>query len=481
MTGRSSIAEGWASPLPMRQDVLAESKSMIRLALPLVVTNVAQIALTTTSLAMVGRLGADQLAAAALAITLYTTLMLFCLGILTATMPMLAQALSRGEMGAGQIRSIVAQGFWSALFLCVPIWLLLWNSESLLILLGQPPALAAQASGMMHWLQWSLLPYLAYLVCRSFLATIERPGWTLVVVGVALIVNLTVGSSLIFGYFGPAYGLRGAAMGLLVSNCCMLAGMLLLLSFHKDFKRYELVSRVPRPDRALLGKMWRLGLPMGITIGLESSIFYAAANMMGIIGPASLAAHAAVTQITALFFMVPIGVGQAATIRVGLAFGAGRIAALKRAGWVAYALGAGVMIIYAAAILCAPVLFLSAFLDVSADRNAAAFAVAQQLLVIAAFFAVADGIQVVCIGMLRGLHDSKVPMYIALIGYWGLALPLGAVLAFHYQLAGVGVWIGLAVGLTLVAILVTYRWITMTRRLIEGPKGSFASATAVDG
>ncbi|ABC21501.1 MATE family efflux transporter [Rhodospirillum rubrum] len=443
-----------------------ELGATLSLAWPLILTNLAQAALTTTDLLLIGSLGSRSLAAAAMAAGLFQALMLFGLGLVSATLPLLATALGRNRHSVRDVRRTVRQGLWSAGLISLPLWLILWHTEAVLIAFGQEPALAAEAAGFMHTLQWGLLPFLGYIVLRAFLSALERPMWPLLVAGLAIGFNALAAWALIFGHLGlPALGLPGAGVSSSLSSLFMVAGLALVITRQRRLKRYRLFGRFWRPDWPRLVTLWRLGLPMAISFAFEVSIFQASMMMMGILGADALAAHTIALQIATLTFMVPLGLGQAATVRVGRALGAGTIPALRRAGWVAY--GAGVAFMGGAALmmLSVPRLLIGAFLDADLAENAPVIDLAVVLMALAALFQIADGAQAVCNGMLRGLHDTKVPMLLAALGYWGLGLPLGALLAFPLGVGAPGVWIGLAGGLSVVAVLMTRRWIRLVAAL----------------
>jgi MATE family multidrug resistance protein len=205
-----------------------------------------------------------------------------------------------------------------------------------------------------------------------------------------------------------------------------------------------------------------------MTLVFEVSIFNAAVILMGLIGQTELAAHSIAIQIASVTFMVPLGFGQAVTVRVGRAFGAGDQDGIRRAGWTAYALGVGFMVLTASAMLFAPHLLIAGFLDPSAPENSAVVRLAVSFLAIAAIFQIVDGAQAVASGMLRGLHDTRVPMIFAGLGYWGIGFPLGVILAFPLKFGGTGVWIGLATGLAVVAVLMTARWLMRERLNLTG-------------
>lgn len=437
-----------------------EIVASFKLGWPLIFTNLSQAALTATDVILIGRLGPDTLAAAVLTTSFYHSMMIFCMGLVSATLPMIAMALGRNRHSVRDVRRSVRQGFWTAIIICIPFWILLWNAESVFLLMGQRPDIAAHSVEMMHTLQWAMLPYLGYIGLRSFLAAMERPLWTLLIAAFAIIFNAFTAYSLIFGEFGmPEMGLRGAGIATTASSWMMFFGLVIVVSTHKKFRRYRLFGRFWRSDWPRFIELWRIGLPMALTFAFETTIFYAAVLMMGIIGPTSLAAHAVAMQIASLSFMVPLGFGQVATVRVGRAYGSGNRQAVAYAGWSAYALGVGFMAFMGLLMITVPKLFISAFLDIHDPANAQVISLCVSFLAFAALFQIVDGAQAVAAGMLRGLRDTRIPMFLALLGYWGVGLPLGALLAFTFGMEGNGVWIGLATGLAIVAVLMTLRWI----------------------
>jgi MATE family multidrug resistance protein len=439
-----------------------EFAGAMKLGWPLILTNLSQAALTATDVILIGRLGPDILASAVLATSFYHTTMIFCMGLVTAVMPMVAITLGKNKHSVREVRRTVRQGLWTAIMISIPFWFMLWNAEHIYIALGQQPDVAARSSEFMHTLQWALLPYLGYIALRSFLAALEKPLWTLLIALMAIVFNALAAWSLIFGHFGlPAMGLRGAGIATTLSSFMMFFGLAMVLVIHKQFRRYAMFGRFWRPDWPRLIELWRLGLPMGLTFVFESSIFYAAVLMMGKIGPTSLAAHAVAMQVASLSFMVPLGFGQVATVRVGRAFGARDAQGLYYAGWSAYILGISFMALMAILMMIMPKVFIGAFLNLNDPANAAVIQLAMSYLVLAAVFQIFDGGQVVAAGMLRGLHDTRIPMFLALLGYWGIGLPLGALLAFWADWKGMGIWIGLAAGLAMVAVLMTKRWIKL--------------------
>jgi multidrug resistance protein, MATE family len=439
-----------------------EVRATWSLAWPLILTNVGQTAMTATDVVMMGRLGARAVAAGALGVNLFFAVLIFGIGVMSATSPLIASERGRNRHAVSQVRRTVRQGLWAALLISLPSWALLWNGEAVLLALGQDPGLSAEAGAYLRTLQWGMLPFLAYLVLRSFLAALERPAWAIVAVLAALAFNVFANWVLMFGNLGsPALGLAGSGLATTLSSIMLFVALALVVALDRRFRRFRLFGDLWKPDWPRFRAFWRLGLPIGAALAFEVTIFNAAVFLMGLIGPDPLAAHAIAIQIASLTFMVPMGFGQAVSVRVGLAHGARDTAAISRAGWVSFALGVGFMTLTAMVMVIAPRLLIGGFLDLGAPENATVVELAVSFLAIAALFQVADGAQVVGAGMLRGLHDTRVPMIYAGLGYWGIGLPLGVLLGFGTPLQGLGIWIGLATGLAVVAVLMLRRW---TRR-----------------
>lgn len=455
--------------LPIR--LMSELKASIKLGSPLILTNLAQVALLTTNLIFIGRLGKTELAAGSLAASLYHAFMIFSLGLVSATIPMLATSLGKSRNNFAEIQKIIRHGFLTAFIICLPFLVVLWNADKLLLTLGQNPDTVEIAIDYIHIMMWSLLPYLGYIVLRSLLAALEKPMWTLLVAFGGFFINAFLGWLFIFGNWGmPALGIAGAGVAITLTNILMFGSMLLLIHKHSSFNKYQIFNNFWQWSPAYLAEMWKLGLPIAVTFTLETLVFYAAVIMMGLIGDTSLAAHAIAMQISSVSYMIPLGFGQVATIRVGLAMGRAQPKDAVQAGWVSYGLGVGFMAIAAGVMLFNPEVLIAFFIDANAPENRAVIITSVQFLFFAALFQLADGAQAVAAGMLRGFYDTRTPMVLALIGYWLLGVPIGAFLAFGVGMEGVGIWIGFVTGLSVVAVLLTLRWWRHTQRLLKQPE-----------
>ncbi|MCG8354839.1 MAG: MATE family efflux transporter [Kiloniellales bacterium] len=454
--------------MPQRSDAVAlragtagpwmrEFSALARLALPLALTQVAQIAHYTTDVIMIGRLGPEALAAAQLGMNLFMPLWLFGLGIVMAVSPMVAQALGAKQYRA--VRRSVRQGMWVAIAVSVPFGFILAQGEAILLAFGQSPENAAGADAYLDALLWSLPPSLCLIVLRAFIAAHSRPRAALLVLVNGIWLNALLNYMLIFGNFGfPAMGLVGAGIATVIVNFAMVAALLLFVLQDRRFKRYFILVRFWRSDWPRFREILRLGLPIGATIVAESTLFASAGILMGLIGTEQLAAHAIAMQCASVAFMVPLGISQAATVRVGLAAGAGDAAGVGRAGWLAFGLGIVTMSISAMVFWLMPETLTAIFLSGEGGLEIAVAAYAASFLLIAGLFQLFDGSQVVLAGCLRGLKDTRVPMIFAMLGYWGIGLPSGVLFAFVLDLEGRGIWFGMMTGLAAVAVMVLWRF-----------------------
>lgn len=442
----------------------SDVRATLSLALPLIAMNLSQVAINATDVIMMGWLGPEALAAGALGSNLYFAMMIFGIGLVTAASPLAAAELGRRRHAVREVRRTIRQAIWAGATLCLPFWFVLWNTEPILVSLGQEPALAALAADYTRALQWALLPAFVYVVLRIFISALERPRWAFVISFLAIPVNAFANWCLMFGNLGaPALGLQGAGLGSVLTGIFMLSALGLVVSLNRRFRRYYIIGRFWRADWARYRDIWRLGLPIGMTLAFEVLVFNAAVLLMGLFGASALAAHSIALQIAAISFMIPLGFSQAVTVRVGLAHGAGDRDAITRAGWVPLVMGVGFMAVMALVMILFPQTLIGAFLDSTIEANAEVIRLAIAFLAIAALFQVFDGAQVIAAGMLRGLQDTRVPMIYAGVGYWVIGLSSSVLLAFPLKLEGVGIWLGLAAGLAAVSLLMIRRWLRRTR------------------
>jgi multidrug resistance protein, MATE family len=454
-----------------------ELRATLALAWPLMLSNLTMQLIQATDVVLMGWLGSHALAASALGINLTWPLIFIAFGLVTAAAPMMATALGARRHSVREVRRTFRQSLWLALAAAIPLWVLLWNAEHVIRALGQEPALARDAGLFLRGYMWTVLPWLIFQTLRNFLSALERPQWIMIISALGIVANALLGWALIFGRLGlPALGIFGGGLASSIVWGLLALGLVAVVLRDRQFRRFHLFGRFWRADPARLKYLVRLGLPIGLSFGFEATVFAAAAYLMGLIDAASVAAHAVALQIAALTFMVPLGLSQAATVRVGRALGRQDPRAISRAGWTAFALGILFMSVMALLMWLFPRELVTLFLE-PVPANAHVIALAISFLVVAAGFQIFDGAQVVAAGMLRGLHDTRVPMLIAAFGYWAIGIGVGVWLAFDREWQGVGIWTGLAAGLALVSVLLITRW-SMRARLGLGRERVNGALTA---
>ena len=434
-----------------------ELRATIWLALPLVATQLGQIAIHTTDIVMMGWLGPHALAAGVLGHQVYFVSLLFCMGILLTTAALVAQAI--GAHDADGVRSTVRQGLWVAVTLSLPTSWLLWHTGSVLALLGQTPEHAAAAERYIRAAMWGFGPTLGFTVLRGFVTALSRPRSVMIITLLGVGVNALSNYALMFGNLGcPRLELVGAGVTSSLVQIGMFAALLAYIFWDRHYRSFRLFHRLWEPSWRHFRDIFRIGFPIGAAMLSESGLFATAAILMGWIGAAPLAAHAVALQCAAVTFMVPLGIGQAGTVRVGLAMGQRDPAGIHRAGWTALILGASFMSGMALLFLLVPDTLIGFFLDRRDPQAASVARLAVRYLTIAACFQLVDGLQVVAASVLRGLNDTRIPFAIALAGYWGGGFATAYALAFPLGMGGPGIWYGMAVGLAVVACLLVLRF-----------------------
>jgi MATE family multidrug resistance protein len=443
-----------------------EAKATLALAVPLALSQIAQIAIQTTDIVMMGWLGPESLAAGALAVNVFFLQLVFGMGVVTAVSPIAAQIVGRpGRRGkVREIRRAVRQGFWVAASIAVPAMIVCWHVRPILIGLGQDPRLAALAEPYMRGLLWAMPAALGFIVLRCFVSALSRVRAVFLATVWGVLFNALAVYALVFGAFGfPALGLRGAGIASAFTHATMAAILLGHVLTDREFRRYALLGRLWRPDWNKFREILRIGLPIGMMWVLEAGVFGAAAMLMGLLGTAEIGAHQIALQCAAIAFMVPLGVAQATTVRVGLAVGADDARGARRAGWTGVILGTGFMALTCVLFLLGGPVIVGLFLDSADAATRPVAALAAKLLIVAGVFQLVDGAQSTAAGALRGVKDTRVPLAIALIGYWIVAFPSGIALGFGLKLGAVGIWEGLACGLAVAAVLLNLRFHWLTR------------------
>ncbi len=426
---------------------------MLRLAIPVVIAELGWTAMSTVDTIMVGRLGAEAIGAVALGSALFLGVTIFGMGLLLGLDTVISQA-----YGAGNLRDChrsLVHGIYLALFLTPPLTLVLYGLTALLPRFGIEPRVLALTLPYMRPVIWSLLPLLLYAASRRYLQATGHERVVMAALVSANFLNALVNWTLIFGKLGlPRLGVAGAAWATFLSRAFMAAFLLAAVVFY-DRRGPKMLFPLPLGiEWPRVRRLLDLGIPAALQITLEVALFSAASVLAARLDAASLAAHQIAITVASTTFMVPYGVASSAAVRVGQAVGRRDPEGVVRAGWMAIALGVGFMATAALGLWLFPAPIISFF---TADGSV--LAVGVSLLAVAALFQLFDGLQVVTIGVLRGLGDTRTPMVAAFIGYWVLALPAGWALAFPAGFGVRGLWFGMLVGLSTVAISLLVVWV----------------------
>jgi multidrug resistance protein, MATE family len=441
----------------------AEIAETAKLAVPIALTQLGQIAMMTTDLALIGRLGDGAVAAVSLAHLILFSGFVLGMGPISAVAPLAAQAF--GARKPRMVRRALRVGLWAAILLGVPINVAQLWGEDILIAAGQAPETAALAARYLAGLAWSMVPAWGFIAIRNFMGAVNRPEPGLWVTLVAIPLNGILAYALIHGLFGlPRLDLLGAGLATTLVNIAMCAAAIWICYAAPPFRKFRVLGRFWRLDWKLLAQLFMIGAPISGSMLLEWGLFSSAALLVGWLGTNALAAHQIALQIATIIFMVPFGISLAATVRVGHAVGRGDAMATRSAGLSALALGA----VFNAAATVIVVVFRDAIPLVFLGSGTAGYAetarLAGSLLLIGATFFINDGMQGIAAGALRGLNDTAVPLVFAGVSFWLVGFTCAYWLAFHTELGVFGVWIGFSLSVATYASLLIWRFHVLTSR-----------------
>jgi MATE family multidrug resistance protein len=440
----------------------AEIIDTVHLAIPIALTQLGQVAMMTSDLALVGRLGDDAVAAAALAQVILFVGFVLGMGLVSAVAPLAAQAFGARE--PRMVRRALRVGLWASVMLGVPLTAMQLQGERILLWLGQEPEASAAAGIYLTGLTWSMVPGWWFIALRSFMSAVNRPEPALWTTLIAIPINTLLAYALIFGAFGlPRLEMLGAGVATTLVNLGMVIACLWICYTQRPFRKYRVLGRFWRADWPLLHKLIVVGAPISGSFLMEYGLFAGAALLVGMIGTTELAAHQIALQVAAIVFMVPFGISMAATVRVGHAVGRGDRGAIRRAGYAAITLAGGFMIAMVALISASRHVVPLAFIASGSQSANETIAIAARLLLIGSTFFIMDGLQTVAAGSLRGLNDTRIPMAIAAFSFWMIGFVACNVLAFPLRLGVDGVWMGFTISLAVYAALLLWRFEALTR------------------
>ncbi len=432
------------------------------LAYPVMLSQLGQVLVGVADSLMVGQLGAKYLAAASLANVIFYVIMVFGLGVSYAITPLVAAA--DGQKDQYKITTIFSNGLLINNILGVILALGVVLCTPVLYYINQPAEVVTLAIPYLRIITISLVPYMVFQSFRQFAEGLGHTRQAMYITLSANAVNILLNYLLIYGKWGfPAMGLDGAGWATLISRAIMAAVMGLFIYYAARFKVYRKAFSFYHISKAAIQRILKVGVPAGLQFVFEVSAFGIAAIMMGWLGTQTLAAHQIAINLASISYMMATGIASAATIRVGNQLGRKDMLNLRTVGKTSFVMVIIFMGVAALMFLALRNYFPSLYID-----DMEVIEIAGKLLVVAAFFQISDGVQVVAMGALRGIEDVKLPTVIAVIAYWVIGLPVGYLLGFSYGMGATGIWYGLLIGLSFAAVLLVYRFHQKTNRMLSG-------------
>ena len=444
--------------------MLLEIQKTIKLSFPLIITQFTQMGIGVTDTLMMGWLGTTELAALTLASTLLFILYIWIYGFPNASVALISQA--QGRQDATFARRAFRMGLWAVILSSSVSITILSQTDLILRFFGQKEELISLASQYMAIAKWMILPFMIFTMVRAFMMSIDRVYIIFWISVFGLLLNALVNYMLIFGNLGaPQLEIQGAAFASVISGLAMMVLMVCYTFLSKSIRNFELFKRIFKPDSKALLQVIKMGFPIGLTTLAEVGSFSAAAVIMGWIGKIELAAHGILMQIFGLAFMIPLGISQAATIRVGTALGEENKEKIYEASKSIYILGMGFGVLIIFTLILGGEFFINLFLDRRLADSDEVLRFASIFLFIGIIFHIFDCGQILAIGLLRGLSDTKVPFYLCLLSYWGVGIPVAYILSIHLGLGGSGIWIGLGIGMGFCFATLGYRFKLLKTKL----------------
>lgn len=446
-----------------------EFRYNIKLAVPVIMGMLGHTFVQLADNIMVGQLGTAELAAVSLGNSFVFIAMSLGIGFSTAITPLVAEADGAGNQAGG--KSALKHG----LVLCTVLGLALFGvillAKPLMYMMKQPPVVVDLAIPYLDLVAFSLVPLIIFQAFKQFSEGLSQTKYPMYATILANVVNIVLNYLLIFGKFGfPELGIVGAAIGTLVSRFIMVAHLWYLLKRREKFRPYVTGFNFRKIEHGVMHKIIGLGFPSALQMFFEVAIFTSAIWLSGVLGKNAQAANQIALNLSSMTFMFGMGLGVAAMIRVGIQKGLQNFRELRRIAKSIFLLTFFLEIAFAALFLLGRHWFPALYLDVDDMTNFAdnteVITLAGELLLVAAFFQISDGIQVVVLGALRGLQDVKIPTFITFVAYWGIGFPVMYYLGLETVMASTGIWFGLLAGLSASAILLYIRFNYLTNKLI---------------
>lgn len=430
---------------------------MLTIGIPVIIAQLLQMSMNFVDTVMAGNLSPQALAAVAVGASASMPIIMFGMGIIMAINPIVSHHMGAREMD--DIGKSVRQALWLSQLLAIPFFFLMRNLEPVMRVMNIDPGLIPVADSYLHGLSWGIFAFFAFMALRYFNEgmSITRPGMYIAFIG--LLVNIAGNYVFMYGKLGlPAMGAMGCGYASSLVGYVMLASMIIFVARFKSYRRFEIFRHIRRPEWLHLRELIRIGVPIGVSSTMEVTMFALVSLMMGSLGTNIVAGHQVAINFAALSFMVPFGLSTAITTRVGNAKGAGLLHESRFRGFVGIVLSVGFMSLMAIVMFTLPEYIVRIY-----TQDAEVQRVAVSLLYMAAIFQISDGLQVSGYGALRGLKDTRIPMYVNFVAYWVIGLPLAWLLGFHFDIGPQGLWMGLIAGLTAAALMHNLRFYLLTK------------------
>jgi multidrug resistance protein, MATE family len=440
---------------------LYHSRRTLNLAYPIVFAQLGHMLVGVVDSIMVGQAGAIYLASAALANTIFTLALVFGLGLTFAITPLVAAAEAKKDVVESSV--ILKNGLLLFTSIGVILSILLYFLSPVFHFMGQPEDVVIQAIPYFQLLVLSLIPLLIYQVFKQFIdgLSLTKPGMYITLASNFL--NIVLNYILIFGHLGfEPMGLVGAGWATVISRIFAALAIGIYFFSSRNFSAFHLEHKIAKYSYQRFRQLFNFGFPIGMQLVFEVSAFSMAAIVIGWIGAPALAAHQIALSMAAITYMMASGISAASTIRIGNFFGATNFKALRDAGTASFIIVVLFMLSAATIFIVGRHVLPTFFVD-----EAEVISIASSLLIFAALFQVSDGVQVNCLGILRGMNDVKIPTLITFIAYWLVGLPSGYILGIVLGLGAEGVWIGLFLGLTAAAVLLLNRFYSLSSRFLK--------------
>ncbi|MEM8723183.1 MAG: MATE family efflux transporter [Cyanobacteria bacterium P01_G01_bin.39] len=434
-----------------------ESKKFLKLAIPLASAQVAQSMTGFFDTIMMGRLGAESLAAGGLASLTFFAILNTAAGVVMGISPLIAEAYGAGKKS--RIERLTRQGFWMVLLLSMPMMIIMAHLDSIMLQFGQAETIVTLANTYLNIILWGFFPALGFAMLRGVVSGLSHARPVMIIVIVGTIFNVIGNYILGFGKFGfPRLELAGLAISSAIALWGMLIALLVYILKHQQLRTYRIFERLHVVKPTILWELAKTGVPIGIFIALEVGLFTVVTYLMGALGTEVLAAHQIVFQTIMVTFMIPLGMSYAATVRVGQWLGQKDFSGVKRAGYISVAMGLVFSVFLAIAMLLFPRAIIGLYIDIQDPANASIINLALPMLMIATVSQILDAVQKITYGALQGIQDTSIPVLLNIAAFWVVGLPTSYLLGFYWDLGGKGLWLGQSFGVTIAAILFLLRF-----------------------